>query len=438
MVYASVPMKLSSSPSSSSNILLKSTRRFSPLVIYHEDAYQKNQTYPNIDDDNNNENQMAMHRLKIQDMLNRNAQWWTQQKKITHTSFSDPSLTSLYKRGFVSTMTTNKNNHDIDMLTSSSTSSTTSNSSCDSNDSLFTTPSTASTMMSMSTLMISHPSTQAPSPTIAPMEPKTDMPPPPLYQPGKLFTAPDQQPVYRHHRHSIAGLYHHQPEKAYTSLTLSSPTEMPSSSVSSTLPSSSPRSSVSSLLNTPYSPHCEQYLDNDKDDYYNDSAKVLPLGAAAFDTGLGLKKRRRGNLPKHVTEFLKCWLLQHKKHPYPTERQKLELAQRTGLAVNQISNWFINARRRILQPMLETEQLLVKQQQQQQHQQQQQQIYYKNTHQSSSSSSSSSTTHQTRQYQSQQHYSQYAGYPTEDRKRRQLDIYAYHGFTGKGHKGKNT
>ncbi|ORZ21582.1 MEIS-TALE class homeobox protein, partial [Absidia repens] len=54
--------------------------------------------------------------------------------------------------------------------------------------------------------------------------------------------------------------------------------------------------------------------------------------------------RRRGNLPKHVTEFLKYWLLQHKKHPYPTERQKLELAQRTGLAVNQISNWFINAR----------------------------------------------------------------------------------------------
>ncbi|KAI8071747.1 hypothetical protein BC940DRAFT_293612 [Gongronella butleri] len=67
------------------------------------------------------------------------------------------------------------------------------------------------------------------------------------------------------------------------------------------------------------------------------------------------KKRRRGNLPKEVTEFLKQWLVQHKKHPYPSEKEKLDLAHRTGLTVNQISNWFINARRRILQPMLESE-----------------------------------------------------------------------------------
>ncbi|OAD72245.1 Homeodomain-like DNA binding domain-containing transcription factor, partial [Phycomyces blakesleeanus NRRL 1555(-)] len=59
-----------------------------------------------------------------------------------------------------------------------------------------------------------------------------------------------------------------------------------------------------------------------------------------------IKKRRRGNLPKEVTEFLKTWLVRHKKHPYPTEKEKLELAYRTGLTVNQISNWFINARRR--------------------------------------------------------------------------------------------
>ncbi|KAI8384707.1 uncharacterized protein BYT42DRAFT_271594 [Radiomyces spectabilis] len=69
------------------------------------------------------------------------------------------------------------------------------------------------------------------------------------------------------------------------------------------------------------------------------------------------KKRRRGNLPKQVTEFLKRWLLSHKKHPYPSEKEKIELAHRTGLTVNQISNWFINARRRILQPLLESENL---------------------------------------------------------------------------------
>lgn len=67
------------------------------------------------------------------------------------------------------------------------------------------------------------------------------------------------------------------------------------------------------------------------------------------------KKRRRGNLPKEVTEFLRKWLIQHKKHPYPAEKEKADLANQTGLTVNQISNWFINARRRILQPILESE-----------------------------------------------------------------------------------
>ncbi|CAO3649477.1 unnamed protein product [Cunninghamella echinulata] len=66
-------------------------------------------------------------------------------------------------------------------------------------------------------------------------------------------------------------------------------------------------------------------------------------------------KRRRGNLPKAVTLILKEWLSEHKKHPYPTEEEKDALAKQTGLTLNQISNWFINARRRILQPMLEQE-----------------------------------------------------------------------------------
>lgn len=66
-------------------------------------------------------------------------------------------------------------------------------------------------------------------------------------------------------------------------------------------------------------------------------------------------KRRRGNLPKAVTAILRDWLSRHKKHPYPTEDEKLALAQQTNLTLNQISNWFINARRRILQPMLQKE-----------------------------------------------------------------------------------
>ncbi|KAI7862704.1 hypothetical protein BDF14DRAFT_1735563, partial [Spinellus fusiger] len=70
------------------------------------------------------------------------------------------------------------------------------------------------------------------------------------------------------------------------------------------------------------------------------------------------KKRRRGNLPREVTDFLKHWLIQHKAHPYPSEKEKGDLAYRTGLTVNQISNWFINARRRILQPMIDSEHII--------------------------------------------------------------------------------
>ncbi|KAK9355892.1 homeobox KN domain-containing protein [Lipomyces doorenjongii] len=60
------------------------------------------------------------------------------------------------------------------------------------------------------------------------------------------------------------------------------------------------------------------------------------------------QKKRRGNLPKHVTDILRNWLNAHVQHPYPTEEEKTTFMQQTGLTMNQISNWFINARRRRL------------------------------------------------------------------------------------------
>ncbi|KAI9342122.1 hypothetical protein BD770DRAFT_447616 [Pilaira anomala] len=65
-------------------------------------------------------------------------------------------------------------------------------------------------------------------------------------------------------------------------------------------------------------------------------------------------RKRRGNLPKSVTAILKQWLIDHCRHPYPTEEEKRSLRIKTNLTLNQISNWFINARRRILPLILST------------------------------------------------------------------------------------
>ncbi|POS85604.1 hypothetical protein EPUL_004965, partial [Erysiphe pulchra] len=62
-------------------------------------------------------------------------------------------------------------------------------------------------------------------------------------------------------------------------------------------------------------------------------------------------RKRRGNLPKDTTDKLRNWFLNHLEHPYPTEDEKQQLMDSTGLqmsALDQISNWYINARRRQL------------------------------------------------------------------------------------------
>lgn len=48
-------------------------------------------------------------------------------------------------------------------------------------------------------------------------------------------------------------------------------------------------------------------------------------------------KRRRGNLPKPVTDLLRGWLNDHLNHPYPTEEEKQMLMAQTGLTIHQVS-----------------------------------------------------------------------------------------------------
>ncbi|OJD29793.1 homeobox and c2h2 transcription factor [Diplodia corticola] len=45
-------------------------------------------------------------------------------------------------------------------------------------------------------------------------------------------------------------------------------------------------------------------------------------------------------------KILTDWIVSHSDHPYPTEDEKADLRQRTGLTESQVNNWLANARRR--------------------------------------------------------------------------------------------
>ncbi|MCJ1419583.1 hypothetical protein MMC32_005938 [Xylographa parallela] len=118
--------------------------------------------------------------------------------------------------------------------------------------------------------------------------------------------------------------------------------------------SSPSRQTVHPSYNTAYR-HDYNYASSQ----YSDRSPFSTGGSGSYaltydgssEQGDGKQKRRRGNLPKTVTDTLRVWFTEHIAHPYPTEEEKQILMSQTGLTISQISNWFINARRRSLPQM---------------------------------------------------------------------------------------
>lgn len=61
-----------------------------------------------------------------------------------------------------------------------------------------------------------------------------------------------------------------------------------------------------------------------------------PMQFESEDMTSQVPKKRRGNLPRDVTDMLKQWFEEHLAHPYPTEEEKQMLCRRTGLAMTQV------------------------------------------------------------------------------------------------------
>ena len=61
--------------------------------------------------------------------------------------------------------------------------------------------------------------------------------------------------------------------------------------------------------------------------------------------------RPEHNHAKSATDVLKHWFASNLSSPFPSEAIKAKLSDDSGLSVAQVSNWFVNHRKRVLKPL---------------------------------------------------------------------------------------
>jgi hypothetical protein len=72
-------------------------------------------------------------------------------------------------------------------------------------------------------------------------------------------------------------------------------------------------------------------------------------------TGSPGRRRKSTSLPQETVDYLKEWMMspEHIAHPYPTDQEKAQIMADTGIELKQLTNWFVNNRKRFWKPRVE-------------------------------------------------------------------------------------
>jgi hypothetical protein len=64
--------------------------------------------------------------------------------------------------------------------------------------------------------------------------------------------------------------------------------------------------------------------------------------------------QKRKNLPQVSRQILRCWIDEHLENPHPNDNEKEALAKAANITVEQVCNWFVNARVRYVPKQMQT------------------------------------------------------------------------------------
>lgn len=69
----------------------------------------------------------------------------------------------------------------------------------------------------------------------------------------------------------------------------------------------------------------------------------------------GCPGKKKTALSNYAVEYLKAWMMSpdHIEHPYPTEDEKVRIMKETNIELKQLTNWFVNNRKRYWKPKVE-------------------------------------------------------------------------------------